>query len=76
MDKKTLLWAALGLVSAGAIVYYLSNEHHLIKFDPKKHTVEKLRKIFLELKLDYICIYVRNYNFMLKNEEYKNQLAI
>jgi hypothetical protein len=67
MDNKTLIWAALGLVGAGAVIYLLSREETCpVKFNPAKHTLSKLQEIIEELRLDFTCIYVRNYNLMLK----------
>jgi len=47
METKTLLWASLGLVSASAVLYFLSRETKTAgsKFDPKFHTLEKLLEI-------------------------------
>jgi hypothetical protein len=72
MENKTLIWAALGLVGAGAVFYFLSREESCpVKFNPQLHNLKKLQEIIEELRLDFTCIYVRNYNLMLKMIENK-----
>lgn len=50
-----------------------------MKFDPEgKHSLEKLHELLHELDREYKCIYIRNYNLMLKikeNGEWKEELA-
>ena len=72
ISGKQIGLAALGLVTAGVAIYYLSKDDSDADFDPKKkHTEEKLVKILDKLYLETTCIYCRNYNLMLKMKENK-----
>ena len=68
MNTKQIAIAALGVVAGGALLYYLSREES-VKFDPKIHTREAFLQLLEELNLEYVCIYVRNYNMLLKMRE-------
>ena len=37
---------------AAAALYYLSKDPNEVSFDPKKHTVEELRKIATDIYID------------------------
>jgi len=70
MESKQLVWGALGLISATAVLYYLSRDGgDTIKFDPKVHTNERMIELMEELKLEFTCIYVRHYNLICKTKE-------
>ena len=68
MNTKQIAIAALGLVAGGALLYFLSREES-VKFDSKVHTREAFLQLLEELNLEYVCIYVRNYNMLLKMRE-------
>jgi hypothetical protein len=68
MNTKQIAIAALGVVAGGAFLYYLSKEER-VKFDSKLHTREAFLNLLEELNLEYVCIYVRNYNMLLKMRE-------
>jgi hypothetical protein len=65
MNTKQIALGVLGVLASGAVLYYLSREAP-IKLDPKIHTKEKFMELLDELNLEYTCIYVRNYNMILK----------
>ena len=70
MDNTTkIIAASVGAVLLGATVYYLSMDDSSRRLDPKRHTLEKLKKILAQCKLEYTCIYARNYNIMQKQKE-------
>ena len=73
MNTKQIALAALGVVAGGAVLYYLSKEES-VKFDSKLHTREAFMALLEELNLEYVCIYVRNYNMLLKMKE-SNELT-
>jgi hypothetical protein len=68
MSTKQIAIAALGVVAGGALLYFMSREES-VKFDPKVHTREAFLQLLEELNLEYVCIYVRNYNMLLKMKE-------
>jgi len=68
MNTKQIAIATLGVVAGGALLYYLSREES-VKLDPKIHTREAFLQLLEELNLEYVCIYVRNYNMLLKMRE-------
>jgi len=68
MNTKQISIASLGVVAGGALLYYLSREES-VKLDPKIHTREAFLQLLEELNLEYVCIYVRNYNMLLKMRE-------
>jgi hypothetical protein len=65
MSTKQIAFTALGVVASAALLYYLSREES-VKFDSKVHTREAFLQLLEELNLEYVCIYVRNYNMLLK----------
>lgn len=68
MNTKQFAIAALGVAAGGALLYYLSREES-VKFDSKIHSREAFLQLLEELNLEYVCIYVRNYNMLLKMRE-------
>jgi hypothetical protein len=68
MNTKQIALSVLGVLAGGAVLYYLSREE-VVKLDPKVHTNERFMEILDELNLEYTCIYVRNYNLILKAKE-------
>ena len=73
MNNTTVKAVALsvGAILLGAsAVYFLSKDDSMQNFDPKnKHTLAKLKRILAQCKLEYTCIYARNYNIMLRQKE-------
>ena len=70
VSSKTLILASVGAIALGVAVYYLSRDDSASKLEPKKrHTLEKLKQICDQTKLEYTCIYARNYNTMLRLKE-------
>ena len=70
MENTTkIIAASVGAILLGATVYYLSMDDSARRLDPKRHTLEKLKKILAQCKLEYTCIYARNYNIMQKQKE-------
>ena len=49
-NKYLLLGAAA--VATGVALWYLSRDTSEVSFDPKKHTVEELRKILREIYVE------------------------
>lgn len=68
-DSKKILMAVGAVALGGAMLWYLSSDSRNIKFDPKVHTTEKMLTILDELKLEYMCIYARHYNLILRVKE-------
>ena len=67
MESETIKKVALGtagLLVAGGLIYYLAQDP--VKIDPKLHTQEAMLAILDELKLEYMCVYVRNFNKILQ----------
>lgn len=73
MNTKQIAITALGVIAGGALLYFLSKEES-VKLDPKIHTREAFLALLEELNLEYVCIYVRNYNMILKMKE-NNELT-
>ena len=73
MNTKQIAITALGVIAGGALLYFLSKEES-VKLDPKIHTREAFLALLEELNLEYVCIYVRNYNLILKMKE-NNELT-
>ena len=70
INTKTLVGISIGAVVLGAAVYLLSRDDGQTLIEPKyKHTLSKLKKILDQCKLEYICIYARNYNIMMRQKE-------
>ena len=71
INSKTLIGLSIGAVALGVAVYFLSRDDSESKLDPKNvHTLAKLKKILDQTKLEYTCIYARNYNIMLRSKEH------
>ena len=71
VSNKTLGYAAAGVgaLALAYVVYKLSIDD-TAPLDPKgKHSREKLMQILAEAKLEYTCIYARNYNIMMRQKE-------
>lgn len=68
MNAKQIAITTFGLLAGGAVLYFLSKEES-VKLDPKIHTREAFLALLEELNLEYVCIYVRNYNMLLKMKE-------
>ena len=77
-NSKTLIYSALALSGAAAILYLLSRDSsNEVRFNPKVHTLEKLKKLLEDMQLDFTCIYVRAYNLILtmkENNQFKPQM--
>ena len=70
INTKTIVGISIGAVVLGAAVYLLSRDDGQTLIEPKyKHTLSKLKKILDQCKLEYICIYARNYNIMMRQKE-------
>ena len=54
----------LGVVSLGAALYYLSQDAEYVKYDPKVHTVEELRKIMHNIFVEGATLYCQKLNLM------------
>ena len=67
-NSKQVLVSILGVLAGGALLYYLSREDK-VKLDSNVHTRERFLALLEELNLEYVCIYVRNYNMLLKYKE-------
>jgi hypothetical protein len=67
-NSKQVLVSVLGVLAGGALLYYLSREDK-VKLDSNVHTRERFLALLEELNLEYVCIYVRNYNMLLKYKE-------
>ena len=66
VSSKTLIAASVSAIALGIAVYIMSKDD-AEPLDPSgKHTLKKLKQILDEVKLEYTCIYTRNYNIMLK----------
>ena len=66
MSTNRYLMIGAGCVVLGAALWYLSEESdkEMIKFDPKKHTVEELRKLVHELFVESATLYCQKVNMM------------
>ena len=70
INTKTLVGLSVGTILLGAAIYYLSRDDSETLLDPKrKHTLEKLKRILDQCKLEYTCTYAMNYNIMLRQKE-------
>lgn len=51
MSTDTQKWiiAGSGIILAGAVLWYLSQDGETVKYDPQEHTLEKLRSIVHEV---------------------------
>ena len=67
-NSKQVLVSVLGVLAGGALLYYLSREEK-VKLDSNVNTRERFLALLEELNLEYVCIYVRNYNMLLKYKE-------
>ena len=81
VSNKTLIAAGIGAIALGIAVYMMSKDDSEPLDSSGKHTLEKLKIVLNEMKLEYTCIYTRNYNIMLKakaagdfNDALKTQL--
>ena len=54
----------LGVLTVGAALYFMSQDAETVKFDPKKHTVEELRKIIHEIFVEGATLYCQKLNLM------------
>jgi len=71
--NKILLAGAAVLVIGGAL-WFLSQDSEQIKFDPKLHTVEELRKIVHEMFVEGATMYCQKLN-IIKNLKQNNELT-
>ena len=51
------LYLGLGALTLGAAIYFLSLDEEAVKFDPKKHTKEEIRKIVHEMFIEVSTLY-------------------
>jgi hypothetical protein len=56
-STQKYIYLSLGLVTAGVALYLLSYDPEEVKFDPKKHTKEELRKIVHEMFIEGATLY-------------------
>jgi hypothetical protein len=71
VNNKTIGYAAAGFgaLALAYVVYRLSQDDSA-PLDPKgKHSLEKLKQLLAETKLEYTCIYARNYNIMMRTKD-------
>lgn len=71
VSNKTIGYVAAGIgaLALTYVVYRLSQDD-TPPLDPKgKHTLEKLKQLLAETKLEYTCIYARNYNIMMRTKD-------
>jgi hypothetical protein len=68
------LMIGTAVVLAGAAAWYLSKDQDAIAYDPKKHTIEELRKIVHELFVEGATLYCQKLN-MIKNLKTSNELT-
>lgn len=62
-DTKQLVYATLGVLAGGALLYYLSrDDNEGAKFDPKIHNVDVIHQILDEICLETTCATIRTYN--------------
>ena len=54
----------LGVLTIGAALYLLSRDAETVTFDPKKHTVEELRRICHEMFVEGATLYCQKLNLM------------
>jgi hypothetical protein len=54
----------LGVLTLGAALYYLSLDAETVSYDPKKHTVEELRKLVHDLFVEGATLYCQKLNLM------------
>jgi hypothetical protein len=54
----------LGVVALGACLYYMSLDSETVVYDPKKHTVEELRKIVHDMFIEGATLYCQKLNLM------------
>jgi hypothetical protein len=54
-NKYLLIGAAC--ILTGTALWYLSRDNEMVKFDPKVHTLEELRKIVHELYVESATLY-------------------
>ena len=62
---KKLAWGAAGLFVVGGLIWFLSGEEEKAKLDDKVHNKDRMLTLLSELKLEYSCIYIRNFNLKL-----------
>jgi hypothetical protein len=63
-STQKYLYLGLGVLTLGAAVYFLSKDEEAVKFDPKKHTKEELRKIVNEMFIEGATLYCQKLNLM------------
>ena len=54
----------MGAVAVGGALWYLSQDPEAVSFDPKKHTVEELRKVAHALFVEGATLYCQKVNQM------------
>ena len=57
-DYRKLLTIGAGCLAVGSAIWYLTRDTELASFDPKTHTVEKLREIIHEIYVEqttFLC---------------------
>ena len=54
----------LGVLTIGAALYLLSRDAESVVFDPKKHTIEELRKSVHEMFVEGATLYCQKLNLM------------
>ena len=66
-DLKKYATYGIGALLAGGLIYYLARDPYPL--DSKLHTKENMLPILDELKLEYLCVYIRNYNRVLQAQK-------
>ena len=60
-----------GCLMVGATLWFLSRDSELVEFDPKKHTVEELRKVVHEMFVEGATLYCQKLNMIRQLKESK-----
>ena len=70
-DTQTLIKyaaASIGVLAVGFLAYYLSKDD-TEELDYNRYNVKKFEALMDEIRLEFTCIYARNYNLFLKIKE-------
>ena len=76
-DTKKLLIIGTSVIAAGAALYLLSREPVKFIYDPKKHTLQELRKLIHEIFVDGATLYCQKLNqmrMMKEQGEFKEEM--
>ena len=70
-DIKKYIWPAVGLILAGGALYFLGRDE-----EGEEIPEEKMISLLTELKMEYLCIFVRNHNRCLNVLKQKKQFSL